>query len=194
MIRTAAKVICVLAGLFCLLAWADRRGWTRPLWARLLPEVILTRQPSASEVQIAELENRIETLKREVFSTKELRAAGSTKRRELLSQLCEQVGDPGEQRFSLESLMQGNPLVSALVRSVDALDQKDAELQRKTIDQQAELKRLEARLVSLRNGLRFVEAATDMTPPDGMETENDGSTAFERYDRIIREAMSKSDR
>ena len=186
MIGKLAKVIWVLAGLFCLLSLADHWAWTRPLWEKALPEVVLTRGPSPSETQIGQLRERIDALKRQIADIEQARAGSTAKRRDLLARLRERIGSDA-QDAEAERLMKDDPVAAALVRSVDAEDRRLLELEGDLTEQRAVLTRLEARVIALRNGVSQVDPAESARPSDELRTENSGETARDRYRRIIRE-------
>jgi len=187
MIGRLAKVIWVLAGLFCLLALADRWGWTHPLWEKVLPEVVLARRPSPSEAQIGQLSERIDALKRQIADIEQARVGSTAKRRDLLARLRERIGRDASDAET-EQLMKDDPVAAALVRSVDAEDRRLVELGRDLVERRTELTRLEARLIALRNGVSQIDPAESARPSDELRTENSGETDRDRYRRIIREA------
>ena len=187
MIGKLAKVIWVLAGLFCLLALADRWEWTQPLWEKVLPEVVLARRPSPSEIQISQLCKRMSALKRKITDIAQAKADSTTKRHDLLERLSAGISTEGPIP-EVEQLMKNDPVATALVWSVDAEDRRLLELERDLTKQTAELARLEARVIALRNGVSQVDPAESVKPSDELRAENSGETDYDRYRRIICEA------
>lgn len=191
MIRVTAKLICVLAGLYCLVALADRWGWTEPLWAKCWPQTVLPRRPSPAEVHAAELQSRMETLKREIAALREARSASAEKRRDLLVQLRDRVAsNPGQ--TDMARLQADNPVAFALVRSIDAEDRREAEDGIKLAELEAQQSRLEARRIAANNGVSLVDTAEPTSPSDGLRTETSDSGPDDRYRRIIREARDSA--
>ena len=91
MLRSIIILICMLAGLWCLLALADAQDWTRPVWDRLMPQVLLPRRLSPTEMQMAQAESRIAEFTRDVAVTTRGRDEIARGRCELLAQLCKQA-------------------------------------------------------------------------------------------------------
>ena len=187
MLGKMAKIIWVLAGLFCLLALADRWGGARPVWGKALPEVLLARRPSPSETQIGQLGKRIDALKRQIADVEQAKIDSTMKRHDLLTRLGERIGNDTPDA-EVERLMKDDPVAAALVRSVDAEDCRLLELERNLVEQRGELTRLEARLIALRNGVSQVHPDESTRPSDELRTEDGGETERDRYRRIIREA------
>ena len=186
MIGKLGKVIWVLAGLFCLLALADHWGWTGLLWQKALPEVVLTRRPSPRETQVDQLDERIDALKRQIAYIEQTRASSMEKRDDLLTQLRDRIRSDGSEEEA-EWIMKNDPVAAALVRSLDAEDQRLIELRCYLIERRKNLTKLEARLIALRNGVSQVSPAELAKPSDELRTENSGETNYDRYLRIIRE-------
>ena len=187
MIGKLTKVIWVLAGLFCLLALADRWGWTRPLWEKALPEVMLARRPSPIETQIGQLGERIDALKRQIADIEQTKAGSMANRRDLMARLRERI-DNDAPDAETERLMKDDPVAAALVRSVDAEDRRLVKFGRDLTERKTDLTKLEARVIALRNGVSQVAPADSARPSDDLRTENSGETDHDRYWRIIREA------
>lgn len=187
MIRAMAKLICVLAGLYCLLALADRWVWTEPLWVKYWPLTLVSRQPSPAEVHAADLAGRLETTKREVARLHDLLSASGEKQRDLIRQLDGKTSDT-EGINDLTRLQAENPVAFALVRSIDAEELRLAELRRKLADMEQEVARLEARRIAASNGVSLVDPLKSMGPADELAIPADAENVEARYERIIREA------
>jgi len=190
MLRALTKTTCLVAGVFCLVALADRRNLTRPLWDKILPEVVLARQPSPCEAQTKEVEGRVETLAREIAALEKAAIVSREKRRGLLVRLRNQVGtDDATLLSNVERLTREDPVASALVRAIDAEDQRERDLARQLDDARAKRAQLEARLIALRNGVSQVEPHEPMRPSEQLRAKGAGETAADRHRRIVREAM-----
>jgi hypothetical protein len=189
MVRKLAILICVIAGLWCLLALGDSWDWTRPAWQKLMPEVILPRRPSQSELQIAQVEARLVELRHQIASAEQIHNDLVHQRGGLVAKLREQIG-PHTSCLPAEAkqLLKDSPIAVALIRSIDALDRRDAELSRELAGLRSELELTEARLIALRNGVGLIEVTEPSRPSDGLRPERVGG-ADERYQRILCEAM-----
>jgi len=187
MIRATAKLICVLAGLYCLLALADRWGWTEPLWAKYWPLTFMPRQPSPAEAHAAGLAGRLKTAKQEVAKQHDLIDASAEKRHDLVRQLGEKTSE-AEGMNDLTRLRAENPVAFALVRSIDAEGLRLAELRRKLADLEQEVARLEARRIAASNGVSLIDPLKSMGPADELAAPADDENVEARYERIIRDA------
>ena len=184
MIRMMAKLVCILAGLCCLLALADRRGWTDPLWATCWPQVVLPRRPSHTEEQVANLESRLETIKQETSDARDSLAVIAGKRRKLLKELRDCLGD-GTDPDDMARLPSDDPVAFALLRSIDAEDRKQAEGRRELANLERERARLEARRIAASNGVSLIDP---VAPSEQLRAEAGEESAADRYRRILREA------
>ena len=190
MLRVLTKTTCILSGAFCVVALADSRNLTRPLWDKVLPEVVLARQPSPCETQTKEIEDRVETLAREIAALEQAASVSREKRRGLLVRLRNQVGtDDATGLSNVEGLTNEDPVASALVRAIDAEDQREQDLARQLDDARAKRAQLEARLIALRNGVSQVEPYEPARPSEQLRAEGTGETAADRHRRIVREVM-----
>ncbi len=192
MVRKGTTLICILAGAWCLVTVLDSRGWLKRLWDVGLPVVILDRKPSPTEVQSAEVEKGISEVERHIDSILVSRKRLAAGRSELLTRLQEQIAvvRSGETP-NARRLVMDNPIVTALVRSIDAEDRRDAELAVKFTDLRRQLERMQARLITLRTGTSLIDvdeprAESNFQRPNYLED------AHERYERILNEAMSLS--
>ena len=192
MIRKAAGLVCILAGLYCLLGLADRWGWANPLWEKAWPQAILPRRPSASEIRTAELDSRVQALKQQISACRKTRAKSAGERCELVRQLREQMGDHAGP-LELTCLKEDDPVSFALVRSIDAEERKDIQSQGRLEELEAELSRLEAQQIAVRSGVSLVEPITPSTPSEQLRSESGEETTESRYQRIIREARQTKD-
>lgn len=189
MIRVTAKLICVLAGLYCLVAFADRRGWTETLWDKVWPQTLLPRRPSPAEAHAAGLERRMETVKCQVADARDSLNVSTSKRNDLARQLRERLGERDE-ADDLARLQIANPVAFALVRSVDAEDRRQTECRRNLADLDGQLAQLEARRIASDNGVSLTDPVEPVRPSDEMRTETGDESTESRYRRIIREAKN----
>jgi hypothetical protein len=189
MVRRIAILICALTGLWCLLALADGCDWTRPAWQKLMPEVILPRRPSQSELQIAQVKARLEELSHKIASTEQTRNDLAQQRWELVAKLQEQAS-PKVSCLSAETekLLKDSPIVAALIRSIDALDQRNGELSHELAGLRSELEHTEARLIALRNGVGLIKLTEPSRPSNDLQPAGPNGVD-ERYQRILCEAM-----
>lgn len=188
MIRTLATAMCVLSGLFCVAALADRWGLTQPLWQRTLPETVLPRRPSASDTRIRELESQMKTLRQRIETTEEARSRAKAEGEDLLRQLRQRLRDARRVPVEPQRLMEGDAVAAALIRAIDAQDRKAAAFRAKTGELEAELDRLQARRIALRTGLSLVGTTQSPSPSEAMGAEEPREEAIIRYKRIIRDA------
>jgi hypothetical protein len=189
MIRATAKLICLLTGLYCLLALADRGEWTNPLWAKIWPSTLLPRRPSPAEVHAADLDCRLETVKRQIADTVDSLNAATTKLHDLVRQLRDRLGGTDD-TDDLGRLQADNPVAFALVRAVDAEDRQQAERRRKLADLEGQLARLEAQQIAAANGVSLTDPVEPDRPSDELRSETGDESADSRYRRIIREAIN----
>jgi len=189
MVRKVAISICTVTGLWCLLALADGWNWTCPAWQRLMPEAVLPRRPSSSELLITQTDARLEELKYRIASAEQARSDLAQQRGELLAKLQEQVC-PQMSYLSAETEqhLKDSPIVAALIRSIDALDRRDEELSHELGELRSELEHTEAKLIALRNGIGLIRLTEPSRPSDDLQPAGpDG--VDERYQRILCEAM-----
>lgn len=189
MIRVTAKLICIVAGLWCLLALADRWGWTEPLWAKCWPQTVLPRRPSPAEAHAADLETRLAVVKRQIAEATESLEASSRKRQELAGQLRQRL-DKQNGTDDATRLQSDNPVAFALVRSIDAEDRRQAETGRHLAELERQLARLEARRIATDNGVSLTDPVEPSGPADQLRAETGEDSAEVRYGRIIREAAN----
>ena len=187
MIHMTAKLICVLAGLWCLVALADRWGWTEPLWAKCWPQTILPRRPSPAEAHAADLETRLAAVRSEIAAANESLDASADKRQELVVQLRQRLGGY-DAAGDAARLQTDNPVAFALVRSVDAEDCRQAETRRKLSELERQLARLEARQIATDNGVSLTDPLEPAGPVDELRAETGDESTEARYGRIVREA------
>lgn len=189
MIRAIPNVIFVLAGLWCLLALADRWGWTEPLWEKGWPQTILPRRPSPVEVQAADIEARTAVLRTQIAETKKVMAASAGKRQGLIARLMQQLHDNGS-AGDAACLETDNPVAFALVRAIDADDQRQAETRRMLSEMDRQLARLEARRIAVDNGLSLIDPVASSGPGEHLRAETGEESTATRYERIVREATN----
>jgi len=189
MIRATAKLICILAGVYCLLALADRWGWTEPLWAKCWPQTVLPRRPSPAESYAADLEPRLAAVRRKIAEATDSLDASGRKRRELVGQLRRRLDGRNETDDSVR-LQADNPVAFALVRSIDAEDSRQAENRRSLTELERELARLEARRIAADNGVSLTDPVANSGPADQLRAETGEESAEARYGRIVREAAN----
>ena len=189
MIRATAKLICVLAGLWCLLALTDRWGWIEPLWANCWPQTVLPRRPSPAEVHAADLEARLASVRSQIAEAKGALDASADRRQELVGQLRQRLGGH-DSAGDAARLQTDNPVAFALVRSIDAEDRRQAETRRKLSELERQLARLEARRIATDNGVSLTDPVEPSGPADQLRAETGEESAEDMYGRIIREAAN----
>ena len=191
MIRVTTKLICILAGLYCLLALADGRGWTEPfVWAKVWPRTVLPRRPSPAEAHAADLANRSATVRQQIVKATESLGAFSRKRQGLVRQLRQRL-DEHNGMDDPACLQADNPVAFALVRSIDAEDRRQAEARRELAELEQKFARLEARRIATDNGVSLTDPVAPSGPADQLRAETGEESAGARYRRIIREAAHR---
>ncbi len=190
MLSRTTVLICILTACWYSLALADKHGWTRPVWKRLLPESILARPLSPIEVQRLEVATRIAQGNQDLATIAQARAELDRRREDLMICLREEIAtrSPGSSRDSTRLLMD-SPVIAVLIKAIDAQDQKDVQLAADLTGLQAELEQMEARLIALRNGTSLVdglETADQLRPT----TPQYSREADQRYEKILAEAVS----
>jgi uncharacterized coiled-coil protein SlyX len=189
MIPATAKLICALAGLYCLLAVADRAGRTDPMWTATWPKTLLPRRASAAEVRAADLEARIQAVNGQIAETRDSLNAGTERRHDLVKQLRDRLGQSDE-TVDLVRLQVDNPVGFALVRSIDAEERRQAEYRQDLAELEGQLAQLEARQIAASNGVSLTDAVEPARPSDELRTETGEESAEIRYRRIIRDAKN----
>lgn len=189
MIRRSAKLICILAAAYCLLALMDRWRWTDPVWAKIWPQTVLPRRPSPAEARAAELESRLEVVRQQINATRSSLAEICSRRRELQGQLRDQlmlvdaIGPPPH-------LEAEYPVVFALVRSIDAEDSKERAANERIALLEGGAARLQAQQIAAESGIPFVNPSELAGPSDQLRALAAEGDTDSRYQRIIQEAQS----
>ena len=193
MLRKLTALTCLLCGAWTLVAVADGRGWTRPLWDRLLPEIELPHQPSPVEAQKREVEKHLAELDQEIGAKLRTREELAVRRRDLLVRLSSQLTEEAASNNSTsEREFKDNPIVMALIKSIAAEDRRANESAAKLRDLRARRDRGEARLIGLQTGTSLI-GEVDIQP-SATVTEQDLGRSAENYRTILQEALRLSNR
>lgn len=191
MIRAIVTVTWITAGVVTLLGLADRCGWLMPLWSRFFPELVLARPLTPREAQALHLANQIEASTKEVGTLRGATTNAKNKRRELLQQLRGRLGQ-ANYSDNVDSLEMADPVVTALVWSVDSEEKRIAEIEVRIGRTQAQERQLRSRAIALENGVSPSELI-ELTRPSGqLSRENGEQGPTERFRRIVREALEST--
>jgi hypothetical protein len=193
MSRLAAKTVCLVAGLFCLVALADGRNLTVPMWKCLMPPVLLPRRLSASESQMSGVQARREVIRREIAETEEARQTCARRRDDLMGRLRAQIAGKDVGEMEVEQIMKADPVTAALVRSIDAEGVRGENLNRRAAEQNAEMVRLDARIIALQSGVSLTERVEPERPSDHLRPEgSQAESEAARYADILKQAKGAS--
>ncbi len=200
MIRAVVKTVCLFAGLLWLVALADKWGWLSPVWASILPEVVLPRALTIREVQMAQLEQKVEATRAEIETLRGAKSDSRQKRRALLNELRERLGhsvDPFDDakpvaQSEAKPNTERDPVVQALVWSVDAEDRRGTMIEAKLKRSQADVDHLQSRLVALKNGVSLIELNTLTRPTERLPSQDETERSVDRFNQIVREATEST--
>jgi hypothetical protein len=140
-------LISIVSGVWCLVIMADQCGWTRPIWDRLIPEVILPRPLTQAEVWAMELESRMKNLQQEIQAIEEQCGLSQEYRKKLAWQLKQRVGHTW--MGNMESTLSNDPIVKSLESAIDNEDRHNEELTSRILDLKTEQARLKTKLISI---------------------------------------------
>ena len=185
--------LLIVTGLYCLLAWVDRRGWAQQAWQRVLPTAVQPRRPSVSELQMAELSARMEQLRLEIDGVRKAQDELAAERKRLLAQLREKIARSASPAVAPDQLLRDDPVAAALLQSIDAEDQKAAGIENQLRERKFILDHLEARLIALNNGIDLLDQSDLPWESEEASSQGAGITTQDRYRRILREALHTVD-
>lgn len=192
MIARIAKLTTLIAAIFCVLALADRMDLTRPIWQKVRAEILLPRQPSPEERSRATLEGRIRQIEQQLATTEGVRKDLSQKRESLLGQLRARTrGSLGQDPAGVDTWMRQDPIAAALLRAIDAGDQRDEELSKEVAALRTQMAEMEGKLIALNNGISTDTYEEPIGPAEQMELQRQpAESRQQRYVRILQDVAT----
>jgi uncharacterized small protein (DUF1192 family) len=162
--------IIILSGVWCLVIMVDQCGWTRPIWDRLIPEVILPRPLTQAEVWVMELENRMANLQQEIHAIEEQCGLSREMHKKLVWQLKQRVGHTW--MGNMESNLSDDPIVKSLESAIDNEDRHNEELTSRILDLKTEQARLKSKRISIMTATDIQVKTGTRNPTDAPGSKN----------------------
>ena len=185
MFRKLIIIITILSGLFLAVIWLDHWGYLKLVWCKTLPEIILSRNPSAQELFRINLQNRINELQQSMNDLRKYSDESQSRQKELESQLVKQLNGQRIDEHVVSEYLQEHPIVAVLIRSIDTATITRQEIQTKLIQNQKSLDALMARRLALDNGVSAI--TPDISPSDAIEADlSDIPSERQRHTEIMR--------